>query len=511
MLESNSILLSVTTSPNMIIAGEGAVNISGLIEQESSLFQEVLTEAEREEKMQTVLEETQMQRENEHMGSCMVSSDELCATLSLLSVIGMIAPSDSFEAPMHALMADLPEQAVLNSEQDIPAIVNMDYTGYALQQPMQQPVAQDGQQPGTFDGNEEAYPATVAIADVELDELIASLLLRQNNSKMKETTLADLNWAHFNQEMMNQNSGEDLAGFTFEGRSLTGYKMEAMESNVMESNVLVESSEWVELVKSELATSSKSVPVDQAVLQKAAKEVGREFLTDDQGVKLSETVMMREGMSSRQTDTNMTGLQEPAPMAKLTEPAPMAKLTEPAPMIQTISLVEGQKSDRVATRFLSPQWRPESQIVEHELMEQIVQKVAINKMVSKGSDRIRLELEPKELGALTIDIAIHKNVVSADILTQSAAVKEILDKNQTILRDALANAGFVVDQFSVNVGDFGQSSRHFPYRDQSNGYGTRIALQDGESLNHDLTSELGILETRMFSGDGQKGQISVYV
>lgn len=99
-------------------------------------------------------------------------------------------------------------------------------------------------------------------------------------------------------------------------------------------------------------------------------------------------------------------------------------------------------------------------------MNQVTQKLMLHRFDISGSEDVTLELTPKELGALKIEISVHKGIVSADILTQTVAVKEILEKNQALLHDALTQSGFNIDHFSVNIGDFG----HNPYSADDNNY-----------------------------------------
>jgi flagellar hook-length control protein FliK len=115
-------------------------------------------------------------------------------------------------------------------------------------------------------------------------------------------------------------------------------------------------------------------------------------------------------------------------------------------------------------------------ILEHEIIEQVAQKLSVQKLNLNGKESVTLELEPKELGALKIEISVHKGSITAEILTQHPIVKEILEKNLYLLHDGLKQSGFNIDQFSVNVGDFrnqsdskwNQETFHFSDRQASN-------------------------------------------
>jgi flagellar hook-length control protein FliK len=140
-----------------------------------------------------------------------------------------------------------------------------------------------------------------------------------------------------------------------------------------------------------------------------------------------------------------------------------------------------QSVDKIATNNYAPKWRPIDQLVEHEIVKQVADKLSIQRLNVKSGDGVTIELEPKELGALKIEISIHKNLVSADILTQHASVRDILDKNQSLLRDAMTQMGFNVDKFSVNVGDFNQLQQHFSRRESFNKQsGTDFAFNNRE-------------------------------
>jgi flagellar hook-length control protein FliK len=131
------------------------------------------------------------------------------------------------------------------------------------------------------------------------------------------------------------------------------------------------------------------------------------------------------------------------------------------------------------TNAYTPEWRSERQIAEHEIVKQVAEKLSLHRLSAKGNEAVTIELEPKDLGALKIELSVHKNFVSADILTQHASVRDIMDKNQSLLRDALAGMGFIVDHFSVNVGDFSHLPKHFSGHEQSNNeFGTKFAFNN---------------------------------
>ncbi len=88
---------------------------------------------------------------------------------------------------------------------------------------------------------------------------------------------------------------------------------------------------------------------------------------------------------------------------------------------------------------------------ERQILVQISEKLI--QVHSKKLDSITLQLEPETLGALQIKISIRPDGVWADILTPHASVREMLERNQGLLRETLAEQGLQIGRFSVNVGD----------------------------------------------------------
>ena len=143
-------------------------------------------------------------------------------------------------------------------------------------------------------------------------------------------------------------------------------------------------------------------------------------------------------------------------------------------------------------------------ILEHEIIEQVAQKLSLQKLNLNGKEGVTLELEPKGLGALKIEIAIHKGSVSADILTQYPIVKEILEKNLSLLHDGLMQSGLNIDQFSVNVGDFRNGSDR-----EGNGEGFHFSdIQASDYYAEPALAVAGVTGRVGFFGDGR---MSLYV
>lgn len=75
-----------------------------------------------------------------------------------------------------------------------------------------------------------------------------------------------------------------------------------------------------------------------------------------------------------------------------------------------------------------------------------------------GTRSWTVQVEPNSLGAVRLEISLREHGVTADITTSHPIIRELLDHHQGQLRQALADHGFSVDRFSVNVGDPEQRS-----------------------------------------------------
>ncbi len=507
MLVSNNVL-SALMNLDPLLSGEGVANNSTIVvDQQEERFQSILNSAGQEEEQMKML----LDHNEKYQKEGQVSAQEMLSALSFLSMVGVIATPVSYETAAASWMSEpaAPVFATLSSQemtiQTILENANPSYVGEESESDISM-----------------THRAASTIADSDLDSIISSLLLSKN--KTSDASLADLGWNHFNEAVLTDADQGDLSldGFTFEG--------EAIKDAARPTVGVAQVAETVTSSKTELLPA-----VEQALFSPLLKEKGtngiapREKLLESMTIKDSplqvidftrpkdESVvpaslwrawMGKEDSSNRQ---NMPDIKSITIEEYLATSLSDSKLNfDPEILGATGLLGLEPKSDSIKTNTYTPEWRPAAQVSEHEVVKQVADKLSVNRLNSKGSDRITLELEPKDLGALKIEISVHKNFVSADILTQHASVKDILDKNQAILRDALAGAGFSVDHFSVNVGDFSQHPQHFSEQEQfNNTYGTKFATL--EEVANSAESDLATVGAgSKYWGNAESG-ISVYV
>ncbi|NOT30643.1 MAG: flagellar hook-length control protein FliK, partial [Planctomycetes bacterium] len=74
--------------------------------------------------------------------------------------------------------------------------------------------------------------------------------------------------------------------------------------------------------------------------------------------------------------------------------------------------------------------------------------------------RLTLELEPAELGRLSIQLALRAGKLTAIVRAESAATLEALEQRENELRSVLAERGITADSMRFELG-FGQHSRGY--------------------------------------------------
>ena len=84
-----------------------------------------------------------------------------------------------------------------------------------------------------------------------------------------------------------------------------------------------------------------------------------------------------------------------------------------------------------------------------DILQQVSQKLVWS--VRNGEEKIKLQLEPPQLGSLYIEIGRQKDVLQATIWTNNQVTKELLESHQLELQRILKEDGFHLGQFDVFV------------------------------------------------------------
>ncbi len=85
-----------------------------------------------------------------------------------------------------------------------------------------------------------------------------------------------------------------------------------------------------------------------------------------------------------------------------------------------------------------------------KVMNQIVEKATI--LQFPNATQTKISLNPKELGNVDIKLTMHDSSVTASIVVENSAVKQVVEQNLDQLKNALHQQGITVDEMMVSVG-----------------------------------------------------------
>ena len=91
------------------------------------------------------------------------------------------------------------------------------------------------------------------------------------------------------------------------------------------------------------------------------------------------------------------------------------------------------------------------------VLPQVVRSIAA--LARSGTNEMRLQLQPPELGELELSIRTTDGVVRAEIIVSSAEVKQLLESQLERLRQSLAESGLELADINVQVGGNDNSSQ----------------------------------------------------
>jgi len=85
-----------------------------------------------------------------------------------------------------------------------------------------------------------------------------------------------------------------------------------------------------------------------------------------------------------------------------------------------------------------------------EVINQIVKKAEI--VMSDAQHEMRMQLEPENLGKLTLKVAVERGLITAKFVAESYEVKQVIESSFNELKDMLQEKGLEVQNLSVSVG-----------------------------------------------------------
>lgn len=109
------------------------------------------------------------------------------------------------------------------------------------------------------------------------------------------------------------------------------------------------------------------------------------------------------------------------------------------------------------------------------VVEQLV-KSMVMRTDQQGTSEIRLQLQPENLGTVTMKLTVSGSQVSANVVASSADVRNTIVANHQELARSLADAGLTLSGFSVDVsgGDAGNDQS----KDRTAGFGRRFTVHE---------------------------------
>lgn len=138
---------------------------------------------------------------------------------------------------------------------------------------------------------------------------------------------------------------------------------------------------------------------------------------------------------------------------------------------------------------------PAKTVPTNELVDQI--KVSISKAAKEGLEKININLKPKELGNIQVKLEVdHDGNMKASIIASRPETLDLLQKDASILRQALADAGLKTgdNAFSFSYrGEHQQNAESFAQNGNGHRNGSESAFNNSDTPNaeaDDLTEAI---------------------
>jgi flagellar hook-length control protein FliK len=131
------------------------------------------------------------------------------------------------------------------------------------------------------------------------------------------------------------------------------------------------------------------------------------------------------------------------------------------------------------------------------VLEQMINGMSM-RTLAQGTSEIRLQLQPENLGQVTMRLTVSGTQVTVNVVAQSADVRSALVANQQDLARSLSAAGLTLSGFSVDVsgGDAGQDHS----KDGTAGFGRRYTVHELGGQPTTETTEASNLEPSLLGG-----------
>ena len=157
------------------------------------------------------------------------------------------------------------------------------------------------------------------------------------------------------------------------------------------------------------------------------------------------------GNENIQSAENLQKLKIP----NTTDPAVAVNVSDSQTVIEeSIPVLQVTETNQGTNQTISIENRLSSALqrtTEDNVMNQLTGKM--QHLVRSGETEIRIQLRPESLGEVKLAIRMEGDVVAARIQVENQQVKQIVESNLQLLKDALAEQNLQAGSFEVNVGD----------------------------------------------------------
>jgi flagellar hook-length control protein FliK len=86
----------------------------------------------------------------------------------------------------------------------------------------------------------------------------------------------------------------------------------------------------------------------------------------------------------------------------------------------------------------------------NDVLKQVVEKAKV--ILNGDKSEMIMDLKPDNLGKLSLKVVTERGMVMARFIAENQQVKEVLETNMQLLKDALEKQGMQIQEFSVSVG-----------------------------------------------------------
>jgi len=226
-------------------------------------------------------------------------------------------------------------------------------------------------------------------------------------------------------------------------------------------------------VESKLVEFTEEMANDSETAKLSVQEAIKPFISNSSNVKIREPQESLENESidvfgqnlSVKQGTEQKPLEDSGKESRFEDrnqneqEAPDAAFGISNPNIQaSFAILEPDKTIEALPEQIAPY--KAVPVSPEEIISQIVEKASV--FVKPEKSEMTIELKPESLGKLSLKIAAENGVITAKFVAESYQVKQVLESNMELLKDALEKQGMNLEGFSVSVGqDSKQPERQF--------------------------------------------------